>query len=126
MSAAIPLVVHSIHDASLRADIGGNDLIAVALNGLLATDSYNEQVQRTVVAGTLAGAVDTLRRDGALSLLYSARLGIFAGVTERERSSWQICCGSRAPRPTIAAMRPLPLLLALAESELDLLRLKLP
>lgn len=85
MSAAIPLVVHSIHDASLRADIGGNDPIAVALNGLLATDSYNEQVQRTVLAGAIAGGADAVRRAGALSILYSARLGIFAGVTERER-----------------------------------------
>ena len=85
MSAAIPLVVHSIHDASLREDIGGNDPIALALNGLLATDSYNDQVQRTVLAGTFAGTLETLRRDGALSILFSARLGIFAGVTERER-----------------------------------------
>ena len=85
MSVAIPVVVHSIHDASLRAGFESDDPVAWALNGLLATDAYNAQVERTVLAGVLTGSVDALRRESGLSILYSLRLGIFAGVTERER-----------------------------------------
>jgi len=85
VSAVIPLVVHSIHDASLRAGIESDDPVAWALGGLLATDAYNAQVERTVLAGVLTGSMDALRRESALSILYSGKLGIFAGVTERER-----------------------------------------
>lgn len=85
MSAVISLVVHSIHDASLRAGIESDDPVAWALGGLLATDGYNAQIERTVLAGVLTGSIDALRRESALSILYSGRLGIFAGVTERER-----------------------------------------
>lgn len=85
MSAAIPLVVHSIHDANLHAGFEYDDPVAWALSGLLATDAYNAQVERSVVAGVFTGGLDTLRRESGLSILYSGRLGIFAGVTERER-----------------------------------------
>lgn len=85
MSVALPLVVHSIHDADLRAGYESDDLVAWALSGLLAADAYNAQVERTVLAGVLTSGLDSLRREKRLSILYSGRLGIFAGVTERER-----------------------------------------
>ena len=50
MTYSIPLAVHATHEAG--AKVGG---IGSVLDGILSTESYNEQVRRTVLVGPMFG-----------------------------------------------------------------------
>lgn len=76
----LPLVVHVTHEAGLK--IGG---IGAVLEGLLASDAYTDQVQRTILAGPFP-AWDTAQMDrivsqrSRLQVRYASRYGIYGLV----------------------------------------------
>ncbi len=80
MPEMIPLVVHATHEAGVK--LGG---IGAVLDGLLGADSYNQQVERTVLVGpmNLADSTEMERltspRNG-LEIRYSSMHAIFDNV----------------------------------------------
>jgi hypothetical protein len=85
----IPLVVHATHEAGVK--LGG---IGAVLDGLLGADSYNQQVERTVLVGpmNLADGTEMERltspRNG-LTIRYSSMHAIFDNVPAAMRTALQ-------------------------------------
>lgn len=88
MPDAIPLVVHSTHEAGIK--LGG---IGAVLDGLLAADEYVHSVQRTILTGPmLAGDPTHMERlfdpRNGVTVHYSSLHGIF-NVSEEVRLALQ-------------------------------------
>ena len=89
MSEMIPLVVHATHEAGVK--LGG---IGAVLDGLLSAESYNRQVQRTVLVGPMmAGDPVHMERlthpRSGVDIRYSSLHAIFDGVPEAQRAALQ-------------------------------------
>ncbi|MCB0082677.1 MAG: hypothetical protein KDE47_17165, partial [Caldilineaceae bacterium] len=89
MSEMIPLVVHATHEAGVK--VGG---IGAVLDGLLGAESYNQQVERTILVGpmNLQDSTEMERltspRNG-LTILYSSMHAIFDNVSTTVRAALQ-------------------------------------
>ncbi|MCB0063865.1 MAG: hypothetical protein KDE19_17200, partial [Caldilineaceae bacterium] len=89
MSEIIPLVVHATHEAGVK--VGG---IGAVLDGLLGAESYNQQIQRTVLVGPMnmqdSTEMERLTspRNG-LAIHYSSMHAIFDNVPTSMRAALQ-------------------------------------
>lgn len=89
MNRQIPLVIHATHEAGVK--VGG---IGAVLDGLLSASTYNEQVQRTILAGPMMAAdpaiagrlIDPVE---GLTICYSSLHGKVDGVSEETRAALQ-------------------------------------
>lgn len=89
VSTKIPLVIHATHEAGVK--IGG---IGAVLDGLLQADTYNEQVERSILVGPMLGWDSTQMErlndpKNKLTIRYSSLHGIFDGVPPELRVALQ-------------------------------------
>jgi len=86
----IPLVVHATHEAGLK--VGG---IGAVLDGLLGAESYNQQVQQTILIGpmNLSDSTEMERLTSArngLTIYYSSMHAVFDNVSPTVREALQL------------------------------------